>query len=57
MNQLSCTRCNGKVFVDFTFTDNKDYETFCIICGDRKFVSSDDDKYKVINDYVRSKGL
>lgn len=36
---MICSRCGGKVFLDRTFTDNKNYETFCVICGDRKFVA------------------
>jgi len=25
--------------LDRTFSDNKNYELFCILCGDRRFVS------------------
>lgn len=27
------------MFVDRTFTENRNYEVFCIICGARKFIS------------------
>lgn len=36
---MECYKCKGKVFVDRAFTDNKDIETYCILCGDRKFIS------------------
>jgi hypothetical protein len=36
---MECRRCNGRVFLDRTFSDNKNYELFCILCGDRRFVS------------------
>lgn len=36
---MECRRCNGRVFLDRTFSDNKNYELFCILCGDRQFVS------------------
>lgn len=36
---MNCGKCGGKVFVDRTFTENKNYEVFCILCGKRTFVS------------------
>lgn len=36
---MECRRCSGRVFLDRTFSDNKNYELFCILCGDRRFVS------------------
>lgn len=36
---MKCRRCNGRVFVDRTFTENRNYETFCILCGDRRFIN------------------
>lgn len=36
---ISCSKCGGKVFIDRTFTENKNYEVFCIMCGKRTFVS------------------
>lgn len=36
---MECRRCNGRVFLDRTFSDNKNYELFCLLCGDRRFVS------------------
>lgn len=38
---MKCGRCGGKVFLDRVFSDNKNFETSCIICGDRKFVSKE----------------
>lgn len=35
---MQCSRCNGRVFLDRTFSENMNYETFCIICGDRQFI-------------------
>jgi hypothetical protein len=30
--------------LDRVFTDNKNFETSCIICGDRKFIAKDTEK-------------
>jgi len=38
---MDCKRCNGRVFLDRVFSDNKNYELYCILCGDRVFVSKD----------------
>ena len=38
---MNCRRCTGRVFLDRTFSDNKNYELYCILCGDRQFVSKD----------------
>lgn len=35
---MKCRRCNGRVFLDRVFTDNKNFETYCVLCGDREFV-------------------
>jgi hypothetical protein len=34
---LICKKCKGRVFVDRTFSADNHIETFCIICGSRKF--------------------
>jgi hypothetical protein len=36
---MNCQRCNGRMFLDRVFSDNKNFEVYCILCGDRKFVS------------------
>lgn len=38
---MKCRKCNGRVFLDRVFSDNKNYELYCILCGDRRFVSKD----------------
>lgn len=35
---MKCNRCGGKVLLERLFSSNKDFETSCIICGDRKFI-------------------
>lgn len=37
-NRMVCTRCSGRTFLDRIYSDNKNFETYCILCGDRKFV-------------------
>lgn len=27
------------MFLDRTFSENKNYEAFCLLCGDRKFIN------------------
>ena len=34
---MVCKRCKGKVFLDRQYTSIEHIETFCILCGDRKF--------------------
>ena len=36
---MKCRRCRGRVFLDRVFTDNKNFEMYCILCGAREFVS------------------
>lgn len=38
---MKCRKCRGRVFLDRVFSDNKNYETFCVICGDRRFIGKD----------------
>jgi len=38
---MNCKRCEGRVFLDRVFSDNKNFELYCIMCGDRQFVSKD----------------
>lgn len=51
---MKCEKCQGKVFVDLTFTDNKNYETFCLRCGKREFVGPDSERFAVIKAYVKA---
>lgn len=36
---MNCAKCSGRMFVDRTFSENKNYELFCIICGARTFIN------------------
>lgn len=38
---MNCKRCAGRVFLDRVFSDNKNFEVYCIMCGDRTFVNKD----------------
>ena len=38
---MKCMKCTGKLFLDRTFSDNKTFEVYCIMCGVRKFVGKD----------------
>lgn len=38
---IKCAKCSGRVFLDRVFSDNVNFELFCIICGDRKFINKD----------------
>jgi DNA-directed RNA polymerase subunit RPC12/RpoP len=51
---IKCNKCGGKVFVDLTFTENKNYETFCLRCGKRNFVGTNNPLYIIIRQYVKS---
>lgn len=35
---MHCKKCNGRVFVDRTFTSHIHIELFCSMCGKRWFV-------------------
>lgn len=41
---MKCTKCKGRVFLDRVFSDNKNFETYCILCGDRKFISKESEQ-------------
>lgn len=49
---IKCSKCQGKVFVDLTFTDNKDYEAFCLRCGKRWFIGYSHPMYDIVHSYV-----
>jgi hypothetical protein len=51
---IVCNKCRGKVFVDLTFTDNRNYETFCLCCGKRTFIGPSHPLFEDIREYVRS---
>lgn len=51
---IKCNKCSGKVFVDLTFTENRNYETFCLRCGKRDFVGPSHELFSVIRNYVRA---
>ena len=35
---IKCRRCGGRAFLDRVYTDNKNFETSCLLCGDRRFI-------------------
>lgn len=38
---MKCSKCNGMVYLDRVFSDNLNYETSCLICGKREFISKE----------------
>lgn len=38
---MKCKVCGGRLFLDRVFSDNKNFETVCLHCGDRKFISKE----------------
>lgn len=36
---MKCSKCSGKLFLDRTFSDNENFEVYCIMCGLRRFIS------------------
>jgi DNA-directed RNA polymerase subunit RPC12/RpoP len=36
---MKCRKCSGRVFLDRVFSDNANYEVYCVMCGDRRFIS------------------
>ena len=51
---IVCSKCKGKVFVDLTFTDNRNYEAFCLSCGKRWFIGKNHEVYQIVSEYVKS---
>jgi hypothetical protein len=49
---IVCNKCGGKVFVDLTFVDNRNYEAFCLLCGKRWFLGVGHPLFKQIKEYV-----
>lgn len=52
---IICSKCGGKVFVDLTYTENRNYETSCLRCGKRDFVGVGHPMRALIGEYVRHK--
>lgn len=55
MSKMICTRCKGRTFLDRIFSDNKNYETYCIICGERKFIQKDSEFGKWLTSMERQR--
>ena len=36
---MICERCGGRKFLDRIFSDNLNFETACLMCGDRQYVA------------------
>lgn len=37
---MICNKCHaGRIFLDRVFSDNTSFETSCLHCGDRRFIS------------------
>jgi hypothetical protein len=39
---IRCDKCPGRVFIDRTYSSPMHLETYCILCGTRKFYSPPD---------------
>lgn len=52
---MTCRRCKGRVFLDRIYTDNKNFETSCLLCGDRRFINKDSElgKWLQLNEQKR----
>lgn len=46
---MNCPKCRGRMFVDRTFSENRNYEVFCLMCGERKFISKNTELGKWIH--------
>lgn len=42
---MHCKKCQGRMFIDRTYSDNKRMDVYCILCGRRKFVSKYDNAF------------
>lgn len=51
---ITCGKCKGKVFLDLTFTENRNYEAFCLTCGNRWFIGRGHHLFDVFKRYVAS---
>lgn len=54
---MKCKRCTGRVFLDRVFSDNKSFELYCVICGDRRFVGKDTELGKWLEKMERERML
>jgi hypothetical protein len=56
---LTCEKCNGRVFVDRQYTSVDHMETFCMMCGFRKFyhppTQSQEGKWLLLKEKYRAK--
>ncbi len=56
---LKCNRCNGRMFIDRIYSSPMHLETYCILCGNRKFFnppeSSEEGKWLLKKEQLKAK--
>jgi hypothetical protein len=35
---MTCKKCGGRMFLERMFSENKNFETSCLVCGARNFI-------------------
>lgn len=40
---MKCKKCGGRMFLERMFSENKNFETSCIVCGAREFIDKGSD--------------
>lgn len=38
---MKCSKCGGRTFLDRAFSENMNYESSCLLCGDRQYIGKD----------------
>ena len=56
---ISCKKCKGKVFVDRQYSSIQHIETYCVVCGLRKFfhppTESEEGRWLLAQESLRAK--
>jgi hypothetical protein len=56
---ISCKKCKGRIFVDRQYSSLQHLETYCVVCGKRKFfhppTESEEGKWLLEKELFRAK--
>ena len=56
---ISCKKCKGRIFVDRQYSSVQHMETYCVVCGLRRFfhppIESEEGRWLLAKEILRAK--
>ena len=56
---ISCKKCKGRIFVDRQYSSAQHMETYCMVCGERRFfhppTGSEEGRWLLAKEILRAK--